>query len=275
MNFWQKSRILAGKTRRQVNLENSRRLLKNPYLFFSFLRSLRASLKSQKLDRDTEIEEMPERLSGVLKSDKRGLKAYWREINDSEGFYEIFDFRWKDLKDEDVLGGTAGRLDAKFMYVLCRAVKPETVIETGVRYGAFDAHILAAMEKNGEGTLYSIDLPEAVKKYELGYLIPDNLRDRWELRTGDSKEVLPELVEELETVDIFLHDSLHKPEHMRDEYNSIFPALSGKGVLASHDVFMTDTFQSFADEKGLDWRRINNLGLGVKIDNKKMEGDEQ
>jgi predicted O-methyltransferase YrrM len=274
MNFWQKSKILAGKTRRQVNLENFRRLLKNPYLFFSFLRSLRASLKSQKLDRDTEIEEMPERLSDILESDEEELKGYWQEINDSEEFYKIFDSRWKDLKDEDVLRGTAGRLDAKFMYTLCRAVKPKTVIETGVRYGAFDAHLLAAMEKNGEGTLYSIDLPEAVKKYELGYLIPENLSNRWELRTGDSKEVLPELVGELETVDIFLHDSLHRPHHMRAEYNSVFPALSGKGVLASHDVFMTDTFQSFANEKCLDWRRINNLGLGAKIGDKTMEGDE-
>lgn len=274
MNFRQKSRILAGKTRRQVNLDNFRRLLKNPYLFFSFLRSLRASLKSQKIDRDTEIEEMPQRLTDILESDEGELRGYWQEINDSEEFYEVFDSRWHDLRDGDVLGGTAGRLDAKFMYVLCRAVKPQTVIETGVRYGAFDAHVLAAMEKNGEGTLYSIDIPEAVKKYELGYLIPENLRDRWELRIGDSKEVLPELVEELETVDIFLHDSLHRPEYMRAEYNSVFPALSGKGVLASHDVFMTDTFQSFADENGLDWRRINNLGAGVKIGDKNRKGDE-
>lgn len=264
MSFWEKSWILMRKTGRQVNLENLRRLLKNPYLFFSFLRSLRSSIKSQKVDRDAEIEEMPERFSEILEADEEEFRRYWEEINELEEFYEVFDSRWQDLKDESVLGGTAGRLDSKIMYVLCRAVKPETVIETGVRYGAFDAHILAALEKNGKGTLYGIDLPEAVSKFESGYLIPDDLRESWELREGDSKDVLPELVEELEDIDIFLHDSLHRPGHMRAEYRSVFPNLRNGGVLTSHDVFMTDAFQSFAEEKDMNWRRVNGLGVAMK-----------
>ena len=76
------------------------------------------------------------------------------------------------------------------------------------------------MHKNNNGRLISIDIPSQAGKLtmetnlaskEVGKLIPDVYRDRWELHLGDAKELLPKLLLENE-VDVFIHDSLH-PEH--------------------------------------------------------------
>jgi predicted O-methyltransferase YrrM len=39
-----------------------------------------------------------------------------------------------------------------------RKIKPKIVVETGVSFGITSSFILQAMEENGFGTLYSIDL---------------------------------------------------------------------------------------------------------------------
>ena len=45
------------------------------------------------------------------------------------------------------------------LYALVRYCKPDVFVETGVSHGASSAFILAAMEENQKGHLYSIDLP--------------------------------------------------------------------------------------------------------------------
>jgi len=44
-------------------------------------------------------------------------------------------------------------------YMLCRLLRPEIVMETGVAYGVTSSLILKALEVNGKGVLHSIDLP--------------------------------------------------------------------------------------------------------------------
>ena len=58
--------------------------------------------------------------------------------------------------------GFAGMRPAVSMrlYGLVREFKPKTLIETGVCNGVSTAVILAALERNKVGSLYSIDLPE-------------------------------------------------------------------------------------------------------------------
>ena len=52
----------------------------------------------------------------------------------------------------------------------------------------------------------------------VGWLVPENLQKRWILRLGYAREVLPQLKKEMDSIDIFLHDSLHTYEHMTFEY---------------------------------------------------------
>ena len=135
---------------------------------------------------------------------------------------------------------------AKMCYVLCRTVRPKYVLETGVAYGVTSAFILQALAANSHGELHSVDLPPLGKDADrfVGYFVPEDLRSRWILHRGSSRRVLPKLLQELATVDIFIHDSLHTARHMRWEFDSVTPLLAHPGVLVADDV---DGNTAFAD----------------------------
>ena len=131
---------------------------------------------------------------------------------------------------------------ARFAYLICRLVQPEVVVETGVAYGVTSAFILKAMEVNGRGTLFSIDLPASVRadaSQYVGHLIPADLRPRWKLTIGASRRVLRPLLQEVGTPDIFLHDSLHTYRNMRYEFASI----KRPRVILSDDIEGNAAFQ--------------------------------
>ena len=97
-----------------------------------------------------------------------------------------------------------------YLYVVCRYLKPSTVVETGIYKGVSSACILQALHDNGKGRLFSIDLPNVKSGIEgcncmedfslngrrVGYLVPKHLEDRWNLKIGDAKQKLPELLSE-------------------------------------------------------------------------------
>ena len=99
------------------------------------------------------------------------------------------------------------------------------MVETGVADGTTSAYILCALEDNGRGHLYSIDLPsERLPRGEAsGWIVDDELRHRWTLRIGPSSELLPPLLKELQAIEGFLHDSLHTYENMMFEYRAAWP----------------------------------------------------
>lgn len=152
------------------------------------------------------------------------------------------------------------------LYTIIRKYKPEIVVETGVALGASSAYILCAMQENGKGHLYSIDLPpykshtiienaeegihvlEDGQKhcindgYMVGGLVPEYLKERWTLISGDAKKELPTLLNKVESVSIFFHDSLHTYEHMMFEYDAAWPHITEGGLLISHDVLWNEAF---------------------------------
>ena len=148
------------------------------------------------------------------------------------------------------------------LYALCRYVKPNIVVETGVHHGVSSSFILSALHHNQNGHLYSIDLPNV--KYETdhggihtdqllkgespGFLVEDYLRGRWTLILGDSKEALPKLLGGLgpESIDIFYHDSKHTYEHMLFEFQTVWPYLKTGGLLLSDDVEWNNAFSDFS-----------------------------
>jgi predicted O-methyltransferase YrrM len=166
--------------------------------------------------------------------------------------------------------GTSGPLDCQCLYVIVRAAKPRNVIETGVLYGASSGHILAALAKNGEGTLHSIELGRELREPPHDFFVPSDLKGRWNLILGDSRRELPELVSRLPAVDLFHHDSLHTFDHMTWEFETVFPYLAQGGVLSSHDVaiahslrgvFQQNAFPAFCSRHQVDWATFGNMGL--------------
>lgn len=133
--------------------------------------------------------------------------------------------------DGDVLLG-------RMCYILTRATTPNTVVETGVAYGVTSAFVLKALSVNRAGQLHSVDLPPLganADKY-VGTLIPRELKERWRLHRGPSKRVLPPLLNNLESVDIFVHDSLHTYRTMLWEFETVQPFLKSGAIVVADDV---------------------------------------
>ena len=159
--------------------------------------------------------------------------------------------------------GHTGLVPGSFLNALVRTLRPEIVIETGVANGLSSTYLLDALAANGHGHLYSFDLPftesddhatpvplipgtsiereqwsPVTSGKEPGWLVPEDLRDRWTLTLGDSRDTLPSALEEIGDVDFFFHDSLHTRDHMLFEFETVWPALSPGGILATDDIFL-------------------------------------
>jgi hypothetical protein len=150
---------------------------------------------------------------------------------------------------------SAGPQLARFCFAVCRAVRPTTVVETGVAYGVTTAFILAALEMNGHGQLHSVDRPPWVPGGEshVGAAIPERLKGRWTLHSGSSKRVLPGLLSELGAVDVFVRDSLYTYRTVKRELRAAEPWLSSTSVVMADDLGRSAGFRDWAQEAGCPW----------------------
>ncbi|KAF0126995.1 MAG: glycosyl transferase family protein [Elusimicrobia bacterium] len=168
-------------------------------------------------------------------------------------------------------GGVLELSCGKVIYILTRLLKPAQVLETGVANGASSYFILRAMERNGRGALTSIDIGEEKGEgfvpgsREIGWLVPENLRWRWTLEIGSSRELLLPALERIGKIDLFLHDSAHTCANMRFEYGAAWPFLSGGGCLVSDDIGFNEAFGEFTEDAGArTLKRGDRLGLALK-----------
>ncbi len=147
-----------------------------------------------------------------------------------------------------------------FCYVICRALRPHVVVETGVGSGVTTAFILQALTANGEGHLWSIDLPPVGAEEFAGSFVPQHLRSRWTLLRGRSRDLLPRLLrEELPAApDLFLHDSLHTTRNMTFEFNAAWQKMASGGILLSDDIHMSKAFARFITGKQVGLSLVGN-----------------
>jgi predicted O-methyltransferase YrrM len=164
--------------------------------------------------------------------------------------------------------GAVEPISLDWLYNAIIELEPHTVVETGVCNGASSYVILSALETNGKGQLHSIDYPfyanEDLEKFrqetfdgyrgaaipadkEPGWTVPESLRSRWELIRGRSQDRLPLLLEDLDSIDIFLHDSEHSHDCMTFEYSRVWPVLEEGGLLVSDDTDWNNAFSEFSD----------------------------
>lgn len=132
-------------------------------------------------------------------------------------------------------------------YALVRSLSPETVVETGVCNGMSTLCVLAALEETGRGSLYSVDLPDEERLpagRRPGWIVPDDLRSRWDLTLGRSEAELPSVLERCGEVDLFLHDSLAML--LADELDLVWPRLRAGGVVVADDIYASDDFGEWA-----------------------------
>jgi predicted O-methyltransferase YrrM len=230
----------------------------------------------------------PSMVKGVISTE---LKALWeRSISNEyvvmkpQDHEDIGDFlrelktkMGEEFSDVDGVTGRVSDSDAQELYNFLRDKRPNKVVETGVCNGFSTAVILKALEENGKGKLYSIDLPDDGSKSgehwefkgnwvippskEPGWIIEGDLRERWKLIKGDSNVELPSLLSELESIDIFMHDSEHSYQTMMLEYCLSWKFLDKNGYLISDDVFANDAFKDFSENQESGKKMIGSLGL--------------
>jgi Methyltransferase domain len=133
------------------------------------------------------------------------------------------------------------------LHALVRLLRPDHVVEVGVSSGVSSGYLLNALEKNGAGTLHSVDLPSRPRRNSAngqiprmswslppgrspGWAVPPRLWKRWDLRLGDKATVLPILAGQLPRLDLLVYDVPHNDTDTRQEFRLLDPLMPPGGV---------------------------------------------
>src|SRR5919202_2245620 len=134
-----------------------------------------------------------------------GLRAPADEFEQvAPRIYEQLAARAHEAGDELAATRAAGHSESsqegkKLLYLAVRGLRPRLVVETGPFNGASSTFLLHALEANGgDGRLVSFDVPDArdalgvpiPEGRETAWLVPDDLRHRFELVLGDTRDTL-------------------------------------------------------------------------------------
>jgi hypothetical protein len=125
---------------------------------------------------------------------------------------------------------------SRAIWCAIRHLRPARVVETGVARGVTSWIVLEALARNGTGHLWSIDLPNLAWAFDAGHAVPARLRTRWTYLRGASTRLLPRLVDDLGSIEVFIHDSLHTEANVRFELETVWPAVTEGGVLIVDDI---------------------------------------
>jgi len=182
------------------------------------------------------------------------IENYMKEI--SEKYGALYNAGWVNLDD------------ALFLYWLVRTLKPRTIVQTGVCNGLSSAFMVLALAKNGadgklravdrppifnprdptwtiKGKVYGIVIPEGKTS---GWMVPDAYQDRFEVRKGGARTLLSRLVDDVDSIDLFYHDSNHTYNHMMFEFKEAKRKLKPGGLVVADDVSWNASVWDFADE---------------------------
>src|SRR5262249_19936155 len=165
------------------------------------------------------------------------------------------------------VAGWVNLVDAQFLYWVVRHVKPKVIVQTGVSNGLSSAFMMLALAKNGpEGRLHVIDIPAIFDPNDpawtqkgivygvvipegksSGWIVPDIYRDRFEVQVGDAKALLPPLIDRLDEIGMFYHDSDHTYHHMIFEFEQAKRKLTPGGVVVADDIPWNASLWDFAN----------------------------
>lgn len=206
------------------------------------------------------------RVCRALGVSKSNLESWRNDLFQKDGLPVILKERYERVTREAVdsySGGANIGPTNEVLYYFVRAIRPTTIVETGVAAGFSSAYLLQGLRDNGTGHLFSIDLPNTdphgyvnesgrldsvhvSSAKETGCVIPEHLRDRWTLTLGRSADVLPEICNPARVIEIFFHDSDHAYANMMREFSLAWPCLRPGGWLLSDDISWNTAFVDFA-----------------------------
>ena len=160
----------------------------------------------------------------------------------------------------------------RLVNLVCRLVRPEHVIETGVAKGFTTSSMLDALDRNQSGSLQSVELPSLYLGYadQVGECIPTRLRDRWTLEFGPSAVVMPKIIKRIGSLDVFVHDSAANYDNQMTEFRIALGSMPAGGILIS-DMLNNDAFLETVEATNSRWAVIEQskafpVGLMCKLE---------
>lgn len=124
--------------------------------------------------------------------------------------------------------------DRVMLYALVRGLRPERVLEIGVRWGGGARIVSAALEDTG-GPGRAIGIDPATEAFRVR---PRELFGRYELVRGYSPGAIPEAVAKLGgEVDLAIIDAMHTHDHALADFRGVAPHLAAGGHVLLHDTF--------------------------------------
>lgn len=158
-------------------------------------------------------------------------------------------------------------------YAIARAIKPRTIVETGVDKGLGACILAAALERNAQeghpGRYCGTDInPDA------GYLLTGEYAEHATILYGDSIDSLRSLEG---TIDLFINDSDHSAEYEAREYETVEGKLRDDAVVIGDNAHCTAELLKFAERTGRDflyfqeqpykhWYRGAGIGVAYRKD---------
>ena len=125
------------------------------------------------------------------------------------------------------------QVDRILLYALVRSLRPDRVLEIGIRYGGGARIIASALADNEQGCAVGIDpLPQ-------GFSVPmKHLHGRYQRIEGYSPEVTPEAVRKLGgSLDLVLIDALHTGDAVYADFMGVLPHLADGAHVLFHDAY--------------------------------------
>lgn len=146
-----------------------------------------------------------------------------------------------------------GRGNISLNYNLVQAINAEFVLETGVAYGWSTLSILLSLENLGRGSLVSVDMPFLGIKNEndIGCVVPDYLRQKWNLIRYPDKEGIPMAIKMKRQFDFCHYDSDKSYEGKIWAFPVIWKSIKSGGILASDDISDNLGFKHFCDRQNI------------------------
>ena len=140
-----------------------------------------------------------------------------------------------------------------WLYAGVHTMRGPFIAETGVGPGSTTTAILEA-SKPFRGKLFSFDLGIKYGESEdrpVGFLVPEDLKDRWTLVLGDTKKTLSGKLSYFGPFDVFFHDSEHTYDHVAFELETAYANLRKKFLIVVDNFDWTEAPIDFAKKYDL------------------------
>lgn len=216
---------------------------------------------------DPEWETNLYRLLGTMPSNTTGeFRTLWTEVVNGirECGIDVGPASYAGFNDGDTALVRA-------MWRIVRQMKPARVVETGVAHGFTSRVILEGLARNGFGHLWSIDRPplDPETRGRIGIAVAGKHPEHWTLIRKSSRRALPKLLEQLGSIDLFLHDSLHSERNVSFELAHVWKALRPGGIAVIDDIDSNWGFDAFTKSHS-GWRALVCEAEPVRPDDRRF-----